>query len=126
MSESINLNLLASLSYPGGEPVSRWTGWNMIVVGRATPSLSYFLECIIIIASCMRSVATSFRRWHATFQTRPEIDATSTPRRDASPSGFKSKRLYLTLMIWELFKSSFLSGWFDFLCLSYVLRDRLT
>lgn len=40
--------------------VSRSTGWNIVVVARATPSLSYFLKCIIIIASCMRSVAVSF------------------------------------------------------------------
>lgn len=56
-------------------------GWNMIVVARATPSLSYFLECIIIIASCMRSVAaSSFRRWHATSRTRTaKIDISNRP-----------------------------------------------
>jgi len=63
----------------GDRPASRSTEWNMIVVARATPSLSYFLKCIIIIASCMGSVtvASSFRRWHATSQTRAKIDATS-------------------------------------------------
>lgn len=30
-------------------------GWNMIIVIRATPGLSYFLRCIIIMASCTRS-----------------------------------------------------------------------
>lgn len=72
LSKSLDFEL-PSRSY---RPASRSTGWNMIVVARATPSLSYFLKCIIIIASCMGSVAaSSFHRWHATSQTRAEIDA---------------------------------------------------